>query len=422
MDWQVLGMASGTALAGAAALQASAAALLGRRRATANRRATNQRRAQFDSRLQAALQWAQATKPVFRAWSGTRTFRVAAIVDEARDCKSFYLVPEDGCPLPHFQPGQYLTFQVPIDPRQKPLVRCYSLSERPREDFYRVSVKHARAPRGQTQLPDGRGSGYFHQRVGVGGTLEVQAPQGAFFLDPTSDLPVVLIGGGIGVTPLLSMASEIGHRDDGQAAYLFLGFGNSSEHPFREQIGKLRSDHERLQVDICYSRPMPADLLGRDYHHRGRVDLSRLQDVLPSSNYQFYVCGPPAMMETLVPELLAWGVPESHLHFEAFGPASVKKVIKQANASAIAQSPCKVRFASSGTDLQWDGSCESLLELAEQQGVLLDYGCRAGNCGQCLVGLREGTVEHVKEPGVPLSKSECLTCIGVPAGDVVLEA
>jgi len=422
VDWQSLGMVSGAALLGLVGLQALTAWYVGRGRLRAADAGAAQRQQAFNQQLQAAFQWARAAKPILKSWSGTRPFRVGAVVDEAVDCKSYYLVPVDGHPLPRFEPGQFLTFSLPLDPRQKSLVRCYSLSERPREDYYRVTVKLARPPAGRTELSLGQGSHYFQSRVQVETVLEVQAPQGAFFLDPTDSAPVVLIGAGIGITPILSMANTIVAERNEQTAYVFAGFGNSSEHPFRQHMQELDEAHENLRFDVSYSRPMPADQMGRDYQQRGYVDVARLRQVLPSNNYRFYVCGPAAMMQTLVPALRAWGVPESHIHFEAFGPATVKSLNQTRTLADIAAKPCQVEFLVAKASLAWDGGYESLLEFAESQGVPLDYGCRAGNCGQCMVSVRTGSVEHVKEPGLPLNKNQCLTCIGVPRGDVVLEA
>ncbi len=422
MDWQLLGWVLGVTLLGAAGLQAVGAAFAVRKRRRAAQAGCARRQQAFDRQLRTALQWVRAAKPIFKAWSGSRPFQVAAVVDEAVDCKSYYLVPVDGHPLPRFEPGQFLTFSLLIDPHQKPLVRCYSLSDRPCEDYYRITVKQARPPAGNAELPLGLGSTYFHQHVHAEKTLDVQSPQGAFFLDPTDDAPVVLIGAGIGITPILSMANTIAHERSEQTAYVFAGFGNSREHPFRQQMQELHADSENMQFDISYSRPMPADNIGRDYDHRGYVDVTRLRQVLPSNNFRFYVCGPAGMMETLVPALRAWGVPESHIRFEAFGPATVKGMKQVRTTDDIAKGPCQVEFLLAGASLAWDGGYESLLEFAESQGVPLDYGCRAGNCGQCLVSVRSGNVDHIQAPGMPLEENQCLTCIGVPHGDVVLEA
>lgn len=422
VDWQSLGIVLGAALLGAAGLQALGATYSSRRRRSNAQAGCAQRQEIFGEQLHAALQWARAAKPIFKAWSGTRPFQVTAVVDEAADCKSYYLTPVDGHPLPRFEPGQFLTFSLPVDPRTKPLVRCYSLSDRPREDYYRVTVKNAHPPAGIVNAPPGVGSGYFHQRVQVGTTVEAQAPLGTFFLDPTDHLPVVLIGAGIGITPIISMVNTIAQERSEQVAYVFGGFGNSSEHPFRQNMQELEAEHLNVRFDISYSRPMPADQIGRDYQQRGYVDLARLKQVLPSNNFRFYICGPPGMMQTLVPGLQAWGVPGSHIHFEAFGPASVKSLNQVRTTADIAAGPCQVEFLLAHACLDWDGGYTSLLEFAESQGVALDYGCRAGNCGQCLVSVRQGSVTHVKEPGMPLKAGQCLTCIGVPTGNVVLDA
>lgn len=412
-----VGLLSGAALLGAAGVRGAAGLRSLRRRDRDSADTADRRRVQFDLQLRAALQWARASQPALRGWSGVRPFRVSAMVDEAENCRSYYLVPEDGRPLPRFEPGQYLTFHLPTGDPARPLVRCYSLSERPREDFYRVTVKRVVPPADRPELPAGRGSGFFHRQVKPGARLEAEAPQGAFFLDPTDDLPVVFIGGGIGVTPVMSMAAELVHARDQRPIYFLGGFRDSRGQPFRARLAEFKADAPNLVLDISYSRPLPGDLHGRDFDHRGHVDLARLRRVLPSSNFRFYLCGPAAMMQSLVPALLGWGVPAEHIRYEAFGPATVRGL-----SDDTATEPCDVQFARSGRAVRWTGAESSLLELAEQHGVPLEFGCRAGSCGQCRVMIAAGQVTHAKQPGVPLVDGECLACIARPQGDVVVEA
>ena len=420
LDAPSLGLVSGAALVGAAGLRVAwEASGIARRGRQASRR-TLVRRAEFDEQLETALRWARASQPALKAWTGTRTFRVAAVVDETPDCRSFYLVPEDGRPLPPFEPGQYLTFHLPTSDPNRPLVRCYSLSERPREDYYRVTVKRAAPPEGRGELLPGRGSNYFHREVHPGARLEVEAPQGAFFLDPEDDLPVVLCGAGVGITPLMSMAATLVHRRDMRAVHFFAGFRNRDQHLFRARLGELAADARQMRLDVSYSRPEAGDLESTTWAavRRGRVDVARLRETLSSSNYRYYVCGPAAMMESLVPELLAWGVPARHICYEAFGPASVLGLADV----AVGSTPCQVQFARSGRSLRWSGHEASLLDLAEQGGIALASGCRAGSCGQCRLTLAAGRAVHSKQPGVPLAAGECLACIARPQGDVVVEA
>lgn len=414
LDAPSIGLVSGAAAAAAATLGVAWEARETARRRTANRQRTADRRDKFAGQLEAALRWSRASEPKHKAWIGVRPFRVAAVVDEADDCKSFYLVPEDGRPLPRFEPGQYLTFHLPASEANRPVVRCYSLSDRPREDYYRVTVK---------RLPQGRGSGYFHGEAPAGTLLDVEAPQGAFFLDPTDPAPIVLCGAGVGVTPLVSMLSALAYRTDSRAVYAFLGFRNSAEHLFRMRIGELARELPTARVDVTYSRPLPQDELvagstNGEFSNTGHVTIDRLRAVLPSSNFRYYVCGPPGMMESLVPALVAWGAPPEHIHFEAFGPATVLGLGGNADMTA----PCDVEFALSEKSMHWTGSTNSLLDLAAEGGVRIDSGCRAGNCGQCRVMLAAGQVTHMKPPGVELAEGECLACIARPRGDVIVEA
>lgn len=410
MDWHAITMMTGAALVGASGLKSLAALVAGRRAARLRRLHYFQTRANFQQRLAGELQWARAAKPLFKSWSNERPFRVAAVVDEAVGYKSFYLVPVDGRALPRFEPGQYVTFHLPVDPQRKPLVRCYSLSQRPREDYYRITVK-------LMESPAGLGSGYLHRQVKVGSVLGVQAPQGNFFLDPRDELPVVLIAAGVGVAPLWSMLATVVHQRSARTVHLFAGFRNSQEHPFREQMAELTT-HENIHCDVSYSRPLPKDRLGTDFDHQGHVTILRLRQRLPSNNYRFYVCGPPGMMEQIVPDLVHWGVPKKHIHFEAFGPATVRSL--QEPSQGVAE-PCWVKFAKAERELEWDGRAPSLLDFAESAAMCLDSGCRAGSCGACVVKVLSGNIAHSKSPGVPLAGDECLMCIGTPRGDVVLD-
>src|SRR6476619_6375086 len=120
-------------------------------------------------------------------------------------------------------------------------------------------------------------------------------------------------------------------------------------------------------------------------------------------------------MESLGPALWEWGVPESHVHFEAFGPAGVKSV--SANRAAV---KCDVRFERSDRTSAWDGSFASLLEFGEAAGVTMPSGCRAGSCGECMMAIRDGTISTVKQPGISVPTGHCLTCISVPVGSLVL--
>jgi ferredoxin-NADP reductase len=357
-------------------------------------------------------------------WNGYRKFSVAKKCRECDDVCAFYLKPHDGKALPAFKPGQYLTFQLDIPGRDKPIVRCYSLSDSPhRSEYYRVTIKKEKAPPDQPDLPPGVGSSYFTDVVKEGDILNVKAPTGHFFLDLTKSNPVVLIAGGVGITPMLSMASAIVGSGAKREVFLFFGVRNQREHIHKTELEKLAAENENIHLHVCYSRPGLDDVKGRDYQHEGRVGIEQLKELLPSSNFEYYLCGNGAFMKSITDGLEAWGVPEKDVHFEAFGPATVKKKTVEPTASeTVFLSKLQVTFARSSKTLRWEPSAGNLLEFARAEGVRIDSGCCAGSCGSCLVAIKSGSVHYLKPPATELEQGTCLTCICRPKGNLVLDA
>jgi len=139
------------------------------------------------------------------------------------------------------------------------------------------------------------------------------------------------------------------------------------------------------------------------------------------------MCGPPPMMGTVVPALEEWGVPEKKVHYEAFGPATVKKTPKAAEAiadlkEASASAAIEVVFAKSGVTAVWNSDASTILDFAEENDVAIDFGCRAGNCGTCITAIKSGQVEYEIEPGATPEDGSCLTCCAVPKSSLVLDA
>lgn len=360
------------------------------------------------------------------AWNGYRKFTVSRKVEECEDTYSFYLTPHNGRPLPPFKPGQYLTFELHPPGAAKPLVRCYSLSDGAlSDDHYRVTIKRALPPANDPDIPPGVISSYFSDTVREGDILNVKAPSGRFFLDVEVDRPVVLISGGIGITPMLAMARHLTHINDTREIYFFFGCRNSRDHMLHDEVIELQKANPNMRLHICYSRPLENDILGETYHHEGRVTNELMKAILPSSNYEYYLCGPGPFMETLVNGLYEWGVPKKDVKFEAFGPATVKSGPQESKPRTEAhdQVEMPIEFARSGKTISWDSDMENLLVFAEKSGITtIEGGCRAGSCGSCLVAIKQGTVEYVMEPGTAPEEGTCLSCICRPKGRMILDA
>jgi ferredoxin-NADP reductase len=363
-----------------------------------------------------------AVNPNDGAWAGIRKFVLEGKVLECESICSFYLKPHDGKPLPQFLPGQYLTFQFNIPGQARPTTRCYSLSDSPNHpDYYRITVKRIPPPRDQPDAPPGLSSSFVHHTLQAGDIVDVKAPSGHFYLDVEHHGPVVLIGGGIGVTPMISMLNYITELGSTRETHFFYGVRNSTEHVMKDWLKAKANEHENIHLHVCYSNPLPDDEEGEDYQYQERVSVDLFKQVLPSSNYDYCICGPAPLMDSVTADLKTWGVPESKVHFEAFGPASVKRVAKSVDES-VTFLGVEITFARSGKTLAWDGTSPSLLEFAEANGIAMDSGCRAGNCGTCVTAIRSGEVEYLTEPGSAVENGTCLACISIPKTALSIDA
>ena len=373
--------------------------------------------------VKAARMQIQEVEQLKLVWNGYRKFKVAKKVAECHDVCSFYLAPHDGKLLPPFKPGQYITFQLNVPGHGKPVVRCYSLSDCGRPDHYRVTIKRSLPPPDAADAKPGVASSFFCDGVKEGDILDVKAPGGHFYLDMSDEKPAVLISGGVGVTPMVSMLNAILEANQKREVWFFFGGRNKSDHIFKEFMDKIAAaGHENVHMNVCYSKPTPNDVKGKDFHHEGRVSVELFKKLLPSNNYEYFLCGPGPFMKTITDDLTAWGVPDKSVHFEAFGPATVKKSAPAQTASQTEMlSKVEVTFGRSGKKARWSSSAGSLLEFAEANDVKIDAGCRAGSCLSCKVAIKSGEVEYLTPPA-ECEAGSCLTCICKPKGNLVLDA
>ena len=378
----------------------------------------------FRARAETVLRQVQADRERHElSWNGKRKFQVEHREYETpnEDICSFYLVPHDKRPVPPYLPGQFLTFELPVPGQPRPVVRCYSLSDCSSErQCYRVTIKKLGPPPDAPEgtLP-GISSNYFHDRLQQGDIVEVLAPAGEFYLDRESERPVVLIAGGVGLTPLISMLNALITSESNREIWFFYGVRNRGEHAMYDHLQRLSKETPNLRTVIAYSEPTGACTKGVDYDVDGFVSVQLMKSMLKSTNYEFYICGPPPMMDSLTGDLEDWGVPLDDIKFEAFGPASVRRDDDQATGEA--EQSFQVEFSRSNSAAQWTPKIDTLLELAEAHGIKARFGCRAGSCGTCLTALMQGEVEYLHRPGKEPEAGSCLTCIARPKTNLVLD-
>jgi nitric oxide dioxygenase len=249
-------------------------------------------------------------------WKGWRDFAVESTMPESEIIRSFILAPTDGRGVMHHRPGQYLTFALDV-PGAGHLKRNYSISSAPDDRSYRISVKREATP----GVPPGLASNWLHDHASPGTVLKVAPPAGEFFLDEKDDSPVVLLSGGVGLTPMMSMLETIAHSGSGRPAWYIHGAENGRVHAMGEHARELASQARNITVRTFYHVPDPSDELGRHYDEPGLITADWLARNTPTQEASYYLCGPRPFLRAMVGGLARTGVPLGQIHYEFFGPA-----------------------------------------------------------------------------------------------------
>ena len=352
-----------------------------------------------------------------------RALQVSRIERESDTVRSIYLESQGGPPLPDFLPGQYLPVKWPLEafgqtgeqPRRA-LIRNYSLSQSPTIAGYRISVQR-----------DGQVSSALHAHLNWGDLLQVGHPQGQFVLNRESQRPVLLLAGGIGITPLLSMLYalvEVGERS-GSSRSITLVYASRTvaERAFDAELAALLARApQTLRLVRVLSRPESTARMGVDHDAVGRVDASLLKRLLGAVEHEVYVCGPPAFSQTLYDSLRMLHVPDACIHAESFGPAALRRSVdpgdenlSSSHLAAPSSKPVTVSFSNAGKQVTWTPASGNLLELAEDAGLSPLYGCRGGHCGSCRTRVLEGRVTYLQAPVFQTEADEALICCALPA-------
>lgn len=237
-------------------------------------------------------------------WRGERAFKVEKKVQESAEITSFYLAPADGGAVMAHLPGQYIGLRVVVDGVEQR--RNYSLSAPANGKRLRISVKREAG---------GKVSNFLHDQVQVGDTLQLFPPAGHFTLQESSK-PLVLISGGVGITPTLPMLAT---ALAAQRPVTFIHCARDrSVHAFRERIDQLAAEHPQLTRYYCYDRAVPEDAVDAE----GYLTEQRLGEWLPASrDADVYFLGPRPFMRVLKRSLHSLGVSDKQVRYEFFGPA-----------------------------------------------------------------------------------------------------
>lgn len=342
-----------------------------------------------------------------------RPWLVARIVEESRTIRSLYLEPADGAGMPTFHAGQHIPLRVHIPGQPHPLIRTYSLSSAPSDDFLRISVKR-----------DGIVSTYLHEQLEIGSLIETRAPQGQFVLDVEQRRPVVLLAAGVGAAPLLAMLREILYQNyrhrRSRSIWWIQSARNLSELAFRDELSELqqRAGYP-LHLVRLLSQPEDGAHDSEASELDGRIDIPLLKALLPFDDYDFHLCGPSSFTQDLYDGLRGLNISDQRIHAESFGPSSLRRRLDLSSPvvalPSAATSAVPVLFEKSAKEARWNPQSGSLLELAESRGLSPEFSCRGGSCGTCKTRIVSGQVAYPQPPAELPESGQVLICCAIPA-------
>ncbi|KAK0631732.1 globin-like protein [Immersiella caudata] len=261
----------------------------------------------------------------FENWSSWRPFKIDRVVQESDEIHSFYIFPQDGKHLPRYHPGQYVSVRVKV-PDGYLQSRQYSLSDVYRPEYYRFSVKRDEGAKYANSVSES----YFHpgtvsnmliDQFPAGSTIEVSHPAGEFFLDVdnNSTVPLVLISGGVGITPMIAIANTVAAtQPKRQVSFIH---GSRNQVPFDQHIQQLKKQLPNFLTKIFKTHLVNSDLIGVTHDYDVRMDLAMVEQrdlFLNHGGTEYYICGPEQFMLEMSDYLKAQGVPANRVKFELF--------------------------------------------------------------------------------------------------------
>lgn len=346
-------------------------------------------------------------------WSGK--LRLCRVFEETPSIKTYRLLAEDGSDVPfRFKPGQFLTLSIAQG--EKTIKRAYTIASAPTvRGYVEITVKREQ---------HGVVSKHLHDNVTEGALLDVSAPMGKFTFTGKEAPSIVLIGGGVGVTPLMSVVRYLTDTGwDGQITLLFV-CRDRSEFLYRNELEALQRRHAKLTVVVTMSREKGKAWKGA----RGRLTKKLIaESVADITSQRIHICGPGPMMTSVKEALGELGVPAANIKSEAFGSGTAKpsaSVDAPAEVKSTTVTPATASFSRS-KKAGPIGVEQTILDVADAVGVDIDNSCRSGTCGSCKVKLLEGQVTMELEDSLePDEKAEglVLACQAKSKANVVVDA
>jgi ferredoxin-NADP reductase/ferredoxin len=330
---------------------------------------------------------------------------VSEVIEETLSTKTFRLVNSEG-PLPPFQAGQYVSLSIEVDSIKTS--RAYSIASAPSETgYFDLTVR---------RMEKGLVSNHLLDHVSVGDSLIISGPQGTFHHNPIiHDDTLVLLGGGCGITPLMSMVRDTIQSGLQRTLYLIYGNRSGDDMIYHEELLQMAEKHANFNYIPVLEQP-DAGYQGKIGYITGELIKETVGDVEGKS---FFICGPQAMYNFCLPELQKLGVPKRKIRKEMFGtPIDIWEYPGWPEAVKPDQ-VCTIKV--NGENKLETVASESILVTLEKNGLVIPTICRSGECSLCRIKILSGKVYQPQ--GTPVRKSDrqfgyVHSCVSYPLEDL----
>ena len=343
---------------------------------------------------------AQAVHASAERWEGR--LRVARKFVETGAVQTFRLMTESGVPLPfHWKAGQYVT--LALETPNGPIRRAYTIASSPNQSrFLEITVKREAT---------GGGSQYLHDNVEIGQLLSVKGPQGDFtFVGHEAD-GIVMIAGGVGITPMMSKLRHLTESAWSHPVTLIYGIQTLADVIFSDELAALEKRHPNFRLHLLPSVVDDSKWSGP----KGYLTPEMILGFVPNiARARVHMCGPAPMMAAVLPMLDDLGVNEEAIFTEAFTSLSFAP-------GPGADEEVSITFAKSGkTVIAQRG--EGVIQVAEANGIAMDYSCRNGECGSCRCKLLAGEVDMPEKTSLTAKERKAgfiLACVARPVSNSI---
>ncbi|HEY9624584.1 MAG TPA: FHA domain-containing protein [Crinalium sp.] len=391
---------------------------------------------------------------------GDLTVRCVRITNETSDVKTFVFVAEP-LVLFDYKPGQFVTLEFDINGEE--VLRSYSISSTPsRPHTLEITVKRVAAPANAADVPAGLVSNWLHDNLHVGSQVKLKGPLGKFTCLPTPAQKLLFISAGSGITPMMSMSRWLADTAAESDVVFFHCARTARDIIFRQELEMMATRLPNFRLAISTTRP---DVGHPWFGFTGRLTETMLRAIAPDFQERtVYVCGPNEFMQSTKDMLEHLNFPMQNYYEESFGapkkakrdrevrgdgegrevalvgagameaalmlatsPSPLSPISPPSSPSPSSpSSPPLIVFAQSGKEVDWDEEAESILELAEQEGIKIRSNCRQGVCGACKKRKLEGEIRYESSPDALDDDEQAagyvLTCVASPVGRVVIDA